>query len=209
MISKKKLIIPKATDKINNLLEKKIFSHNLAIQSLKKQTKVINKAISLITKNISLGGKVLLCGNGGSAADAQHLAAEFLVRLRPKINRNPLPALSLLTDVSTLSACGNDYSFQDIFLRPFKGLAKKNDILIAISTSGKSKNVLKVLKYAKTKKFKTIGFLGNKGGNAKKYCDFPIVVKSSITAHIQEAHIFLGHYIFESVESAFLKKKNK
>ena len=190
---------------IKNLLEKKIFSHNLAVTSLKEQSKLICGAIDLIKNKIKLGGKVLLCGNGGSAADAQHLAAEFLVRLRPTVSRNPLPALSLLTDVSTLSACGNDFSFQDIFLRPFKGLAKKNDVLIAISTSGKSKNILKVLKYAKSKKFKTIGFLGNKGGTVKKYCDFPIVVNSSITAHIQEAHIFLGHYIFESVESGLLK----
>ena len=192
---------------MNYSLESKISSHNLAIGSLRGQSKIINGTINLIKNRISLGGKILLCGNGGSAADAQHLAAEFLVRLRPTVNRNPLPALSLLTDVSTLSACGNDYSFQNIFLRPFKGLAKKNDILIAISTSGKSKNILKVLKYAKSKKFKTIGFLGNKGGIVKKYCDFPIIVNSSITAHIQEAHIFLGHYIFESVESGLLKRR--
>ena len=191
------------------LLDKKISSHNLAIQSLKKQIKEIDKTISLITKRIRFGGKVLLCGNGGSAADAQHLAAEFLVRLRPKINRNPLPALSLLTDVSTLSACGNDYSFEDIFLRPFKGLAKKNDILIAISTSGNSKNILKVLKHAKANNFKTIGFLGNNGGKAKKYCDYPIIIKSTVTANIQEAHIFLGHFIFENVEYALLKRKIK
>ena len=192
-----------------SLLDKKISSHNVAIHSLKKQTKEIDKIISLITKRIRLGGKLLLCGNGGSAADAQHLAAEFLVRLRPKINRNPLPALSLLTDVSTLSACGNDYSFEDIFLRPFKGLAKKNDILIIISTSGNSKNVLKVLKHAKVNNFRTIGFLGNDGGKAKKYCDYPIIVRSTVTAHIQEAHIFLGHFIFESVENALLRRKIK
>ena len=92
-------------------------------------------------------------GNGGSAADAQHLAAEFIVRLRPHINRNPIQAITLAQDTSTLTACGNDYSFDDIFLRPFKALAKKEDILICISTSGNSKNILKVLKEAKKKKF--------------------------------------------------------
>ena len=179
------------------------------ISSNQKHEKIIQEIIKLISKKLFQGGKILLCGNGGSAADAQHLAAEFLVRLRPKINRNPLPALSLLTDVSTLSACGNDYSFEDIFLRPFKGLAKKNDILIIISTSGNSKNVLKVLKHAKVNNFRTIGFLGNDGGKAKKYCDYPIIVRSTVTAHIQEAHIFLGHFIFESVENALLRRKIK
>lgn len=192
---------------MNKLLNKKISSHNIAIQSLKKQINVIDEVINCIKTSITRGGKVLLCGNGGSAADAQHLAAEFLIRLRPSINRHPIPALSLLTDTSTLSACGNDFSFEDIFLRPFKGLAKEGDILIVISTSGKSKNILRLLKYAKKNGYKTVGFLGNKGGLAKKYCDFPLVVKSSITSHIQEAHIFLGHYIFEAVEKNLLKKK--
>ena len=123
----------------------------------------INKAIKIIHKKIKLGGKLLFCGNGGSAADAQHLAAEYLVRLRPKVSRRPFPAISLAQDTSTLTACGNDYDFSDIFLRPFQALVNKNDILICITTSGNSLNVLKVLKYAKTKKIPTIGFLGASG----------------------------------------------
>ena len=109
-------------------------------------------AIKIIYKKLSQGGKILLCGNGGSAADAQHLAAEFLIRLNPKINRRPLPAISLATDISTVLACGNDFSFTKIFSRNLEALGKKNDVLIAISTSGKSKNILEVLKTAKKKK---------------------------------------------------------
>ena len=112
-----------------------------------------------------------MCGNGGSAADAQHLAAELLVRLKPELSRKPLPAISLAQDTSTLTACGNDFNFDDIFLRNFQALSNKKDVLLAISTSGNSKNIIKVLKYAKAKKIKTVGFLGKKGGLAKKYCD--------------------------------------
>ena len=105
---------------------------------------------------------------GGSAADAQHLAAEFIVRLRPHINRDPIPAFTLAQDTSTLTACGNDYSFNDIFLRTFKALVNENDILFCISTSGNSKNILNVLKEAKKRKIYSICLLGKDGGKAKK-----------------------------------------
>lgn len=171
------------------------------------EKKKINKAIDQITKSILNKGKLLLCGNGGSAADAQHLAAEFLIRLRPSINRNPIPAISLATDISSITACGNDYDFNDIFLRPFQALYKPNDTLIAISTSGNSKNIINLLKFTKKKKIFSIGFLGNDGGKAKKYCKLPIIVNSNITARIQEAHIFLGHFVFEKVENKLVKNK--
>ena len=143
--------------------------------------------------------------NGGSAADAQHLTAELLVRLRPKVNRIPIPAISLSMDSSTLTACGNDYGFDKIFSRPFEALADKKDILIVISTSGNSKNIIEVLKKAKKKKIFSIGFLGSKGGLAKKYCNISLIVPSQSVARIQESHIFLGHYILESVENMMLK----
>jgi D-sedoheptulose 7-phosphate isomerase len=165
----------------------------------------INKAIKIIHKKIKLGGKLLFCGNGGSAADAQHLAAEYLVRLRPKVNRRPFPAISLAQDTSTLTACGNDYDFSEIFLRPFQALANKNDILICITTSGNSLNVLKVLKYAQSKKISTIGFLGASGGKCKKFCDIKLVVPSDVTARIQECHIFLAHFILQSAEDLLIK----
>ena len=190
---------------MQNNLHKNISEHNNVILKLLSQTSNLNKIINIIYKKLNLGGKILLCGNGGSAADAQHLAAEFLIRLRPKVNRHPLPAISLCTDTSMLTACGNDYKFEDIFLRPFKALSKKNDILLAISTSGNSKNIIKVLNQAKKDKITTIGFLGNNGGKAKKFCNYKIVVDSKNTARTQEAHIFLGHFIFTSVENLVLK----
>ena len=108
---------------MNNSLLKNISEHNSIFSKLINQTTNLEKIIKLIHKKLNLGGKILLCGNGGSAADAQHLAAEFLIRLRPNINRSPIPAISLSTDTSTLTACGNDYQFEDIFLRPFIALS--------------------------------------------------------------------------------------
>ena len=125
-----------------------------------------------IVKSFENNGKLLVCGNGGSAADSQHLVAELLIRLRPSYNRNALPALSLTMDASTLTACGNDYGFQSVFERPINALGSKNDILLTISTSGESINIIKALKAAKKKKMKCFGFLGNKGGKAKKFCDY-------------------------------------
>jgi len=166
----------------------------------------VNKAIHLINKTVSKGGKILICGNGGSAADAQHLSAEFLVRLRPKINREPIAAITLALDTSTITACGNDYDFNLIFSRNFEALAKKNDLLICLSTSGNSKNIINVLKKAKKLKIEAINFLGFKGGEAKKYSKNNLIVPFNNTARIQEAHIMLGHYIFEKVEDLILKK---
>ena len=167
----------------------------------------ILKCVKILYSKLRKGGKILFCGNGGSAADAQHLSAEYLVRLRPNINRDPIPAIALAQDTSTITACGNDYSFDDIFLRPFQAIAGKNDVLICLTTSGNSKNILKVLKEAKKRKISTIGFLGNRGGMAKNFCDIRLVVNSKITARIQECHIFLGHFILEQVEDLLLQKK--
>ena len=166
----------------------------------------VNKSVLKIHKTIKSGGKIFFCGNGGSAADAQHLAAELLIRLRPKINRNPIPAISLSMDTSTLTACGNDYNFEKIFSRPFEALANKKDILVAISTSGNSQNIINVLKIAKKKKIFTICFLGKDGGKAKNLSDIKLLVDSFSVARVQEAHIFLGHYILEKVEDLYLRK---
>ena len=167
----------------------------------------VNLSIKKIYNCIKKKGKIFFCGNGGSAADAQHLAAELLIRLRPNVNRYPIPAISLCMDSSTLSACGNDYGFEKIFSRPFEALANKNDILVAISTSGNSKNILDVLKKAKKNKIYSIGLLGSNGGRAKKYCNLNLIVQSDSVARTQESHIFLGHYILEAVENMLIKKK--
>jgi len=195
----------KRSSKINlrlSIIEK----NNINMMLLKLDNK-IEKIVNIIYKKLSLGGKIFLCGNGGSAADAQHLAAEFLIRLRPNVNRSPIPAISLAMDTSTLTACGNDYDFKYIFSRNLDALGNKGkDVLIAISTSGNSKNIIEALKAAKKNKILSIGFFGKTGGKAKKYCDMPLNVESNKVARIQESHIFLGHYIFEEVEKLILKK---
>ena len=177
-------------------LQENISTH----QDILKMSKDVFIIIENLKKKLKRGGKLLFCGNGGSAADAQHLAAEFIVRLRPQVNRNPIPAITLTQDTSTLTACGNDYSFDDIFLRPFQALAKKDDVLICISTSGNSKNIINVLKEAKKSKIYSICFLGKGGGKAKELATKSLIVTSDNTARIQECHIFLGHFILEKLE---------
>ncbi len=169
----------------------------------------INQIIKILVDKIINGGKIFLCGNGGSAADAQHLAAEFLVRLKPKNNRPAIPAISLGLDTSTLTACSNDYDFKKIFSRSLSAFGNSKDILIVISTSGMSKNIVEVLKYAKNNSIYSIGFLGSKGGVASKLCSSKIIIKSNDVARIQECHIFLGHYIFQEVEKKLIKYKFK
>lgn len=180
-------------------------SNKCKLSLLNIQQDIIN-AVKLIYTSLKKKRKIIICGNGGSAADAQHLASELTIRLRPKVNREPLPAIVLASDTSTITACGNDYDFSKIFSRPFFALANKGDVLIVISTSGNSKNILNVLKLARKMKIKTIGFLGCRGGLAKKICNINLIVDSNETARIQEAHIFLGHYILEQVEDLIINR---
>jgi D-sedoheptulose 7-phosphate isomerase len=187
-------------NKLKNQLEENISIHEEILEMSKDLIYVINN----INKKLKKGGKLLFCGNGGSAADAQHLAAEFIVRLRPHVNRAPMSAITLAQDTSTLTACGNDYDFEDIFLRPFRALVRKNDILICISTSGNSKNILKVLKESKKMKIYSVCFLGKGGGMAKRFADTPLIINSNNTARIQECHIFLGHFILQMIEDLVL-----
>ena len=180
-------------------LKKQIIEKNIFIQIIQ-----MSDAIHECLKN---KGKLLICGNGGSAADAQHLAAELLVRLRPHINRKSLPALALAQDTSTITACGNDYSFDKIFSRMIEGIGAPNDILLCISTSGNSKNIINALKIAKKMKIKSLGFLGSNGGKAIKLCDINFTVPSKETGRIQEAHITAGHALMELVENKFFDLK--
>ena len=160
----------------------------------------IQRAINLCTNAIQKNGKIMLCGNGGSAADCQHLAAEFTGRF---INdRKPLPGIALSTDSSALTCIGNDYSFNDVFLRQVQALGKDGDCLIGISTSGNSENVVRAFVAAKEIGIKTIGLLGRDGGKLAPISDLAIVVPSDITARIQEAHILIGHTICGGVEQA-------
>ena len=159
----------------------------------------IEKSILEITKTLRNGKKVVLFGNGGSAADAQHIAAELIGRF--KLKRNSLPAISLTTDSSTITSIANDFSFDEIFSRQCESLVSDGDTVIGISTSGNSKNVLNGLKICKKIGATTIGLLGNNGGTIKDIVDIPITVESSSTSNIQEAHRVIYHIICETVES--------
>ncbi len=161
----------------------------------------INEAISMARTSYQNGGKMLLMGNGGSAADAQHIAAEFIGRYKKE--RRPVAAIALTVDSSILTCVGNDYGYDAVFSRQVEGLAKKEDIVIAISTSGNSENVIRGVDMAREIGAKTIGLLGNQGGKLKDKVDLAIVVPSSNTARIQEAHITIGHIICEILDEDF------
>jgi len=158
-----------------------------------------------ITYSVENGGKVMLCGNGGSAADAQHLAAEMLVRLRPMNNREGVAAIALAQDISTITACGNDFGFDKLYERMVTSLGKKGDCLIGITTSGNSENVVLAMKAARKMGIKVFGFLGSGGGKALELCDEVFLVPSNDTGRIQEAHITAGHALMEYIEDKLLE----
>ena len=166
---------------------------------------IINQIIDILYFSIKNNHRIFICGNGGSAADAQHLSTEFLVRLNPKKNRKPYPLFTLTADPTNMSAIGNDYGFDNIFKRNLEANANRGDILIALSTSGKSKNVINVLKFAKKIGVYSISFLGNKGGSCKNLSDLNLIVPSNNVARIQEIHMFLGHFILNEVEKKLIK----
>ena len=159
-----------------------------------------------VVSSIMDGGKLLLCGNGGSAADAQHLAAELLVRLRPNYNRVGLPAISLSLDTSTITACGNDFSYDELFARNLEALGKQGDCLLGITTSGNSQNVINAMKLANDMKIKNFGFLGSGGGEALELCEEVFLVPSNVTGRIQECHITAGHALMEYIEDSLINK---
>ena len=169
------------------------------------QIKVLEQIASVLAQSLTSGLKILLCGNGGSAADSQHIAAEFIGRF--KRERRILPALALTTDTSILTAIGNDYAYEKIFSRQVEGLGERGDILIGLSTSGNSKNVLEAVKTAKTKGLVTVGFTGAKGGVLKTLADHCFQAQSDETSHIQEVHITALHALSEVVEDIVLSLK--
>jgi D-sedoheptulose 7-phosphate isomerase len=188
----------------------------LVIQSFNDSADIKNQIISSgeykkiifmankISSSIENGGKLLICGNGGSAADAQHLAAELLVRLKPLNNREGIPAIALAMDSSTMTACGNDFGYEVMYERMVETLGLPGDILLGITTSGNSKNVNLALEAAKKNKITSFALLGSSGGKSKDLCDEYFLVPSSVTARIQESHITAGHAIMELVENNLL-----
>ena len=147
-------------------------------------------------------GKILLCGNGGSAADAQHFAGELVVRLSSDYTRSALPAITLSSNDYVLTACANDFGFEQVFSRQIEALGKPEDVLLCISTSGNSPNLIEAVKKAKEKKMKTIGLLGKDGGKMAKLVDFSLVIPSQQTQRIQEVHITICHILTSLIEKA-------
>ena len=164
----------------------------------------IMKAADIIASAIRDGNKVMFCGNGGSAADSQHLAAELVVRLTSKSNRRALPGIALTTDTSILTAASNDFGYENIFSRQVEAIGNDGDILMAFSTSGNSANVVKAVKVSKESGITTIGMLGGDGGKLSTLVDHHLIVPSSDTQRIQEAHITIGHIIIQLVENRLL-----
>jgi D-sedoheptulose 7-phosphate isomerase len=152
------------------------------------------------------GGKLMFCGNGGSAADSQHLATELLIRLRGKVERESWPALALTLDPAMLTAAGNDYGYEHVFARPLRGLGRAGDVLFGITTSGRSANVVRALEAARGMGIVTVGLLGGAGEPAAASCDHVLLVPDAETARIQECHIALGHAVLELLEDRLVAR---
>lgn len=181
------------------LVSELILNHVEVIRDLESQVSLITKIGEQLIETLSSDRQIFLCGNGGSAADSQHIAAELVARFKKE--RRGLPAIALTTDTSTLTAIGNDYGYEKIFSRQIEALAKKDDVLVGISTSGNSPNVVEAVRVASMRGLKTIGLTGGTGGILKTLCDVVLVVPSDVTARIQEAHILLGHMWCEFIDA--------
>ncbi|GAB6905981.1 Phosphoheptose isomerase [Desulfosarcina cetonica] len=179
-----------------------IDQHVVCLNGLKIIAPAIHGVGGMLRKTLLAGGKLLICGNGGSASDAQHFAAEIIGRFERE--RRAYPAVALTTDTSILTAVGNDYGFDDVFARQVAGLGRPGDVLIGISTSGNSPNVIRAVETAKASGIVTVGLLGRDGGTLKTLVDHAVVVENPVTARIQEAHIFILHYWAFQIEAGLL-----
>lgn len=183
----------------SKILKRAIVAANQTLQSLFDLDAQVAKAADLIEESLRAGNKLLVCGNGGSAADASHFATEFVVRFTK--DRPAYPAICLSGDGGLLTAAGNDYGFDEVFARQVAAFGLQGDVLICLTTSGKSRNVERALEEAKAHKLKTIAFLGRDGGSTIGIADVDLLVRSESTARIQEAHQLLLHVLCETIES--------
>ena len=186
---------------MKSLIENEFSEHLKVAQNMSTLTNLVEVAARLCIDSLNNGGKILIFGNGGSAADAQHIAAEMVGRY--KAERKGLPAIALTTDTSALTSIGNDYGYDRVFDRQVEALANKGDMAIGISTGGSSGNVISALKLAKEMGCRTIGFSGRDGGEMNTLCDVNLVVPAQDTPRIQEMHIVIGHTICHLVDQAF------
>ncbi len=190
---------PKKYMTSDNIIHRNFAEHLQTIELVREAlAEPIKKISRLLAQSLASGGTLFWCGNGGSAADSQHLAAELVGRF--KKNRRALRSIALTTDTSVLTCVANDYSYDDIFARQVEALGRSGDVLIGISTSGNSENVLRAFKAAKEMDLMTIALLGKGGGTAKDLADHALVIPSDSTARIQEAHILIGHILCELIE---------
>jgi D-sedoheptulose 7-phosphate isomerase len=164
------------------------------------------RVVDACETSLRAGGKLMFCGNGGSAADSQHLATEMLIRLRGSHERPSIAALALTLDPAMLTACGNDYGYDRVFERPLRGLGRRGDVLFGITTSGRSANVIKALEAAREMGIVTVGMLGGSGEPALRQCDLALLVPDTETARIQECHIALGHAVLELLEDRIVAR---
>jgi D-sedoheptulose 7-phosphate isomerase len=185
---------------LQDVFRAELDAHQHAAQSLAAFSESLTRAANILADSIRAGGKLLTCGNGGSATDAAHLATEFVIRLYE--DRKPLAAICLNESGSTLTAGSNDYGFDHIFERQVRGLGKRGDVLVALSTSGNSKNVLLAIEAAKRIGVRTIAFLGRDGGLTKGVADVELIVPGDSTARTQECHMILYHALCKMVEAA-------
>jgi D-sedoheptulose 7-phosphate isomerase len=192
-------------DKIKNIIQSSIDVKSKILND-DKLLQTVNDCINVIVSAFEKGNKVLFCGNGGSASDAQHLAAEFSGRFYT--DRDALPAEALHCNTSYITAVANDYSYDVIYSRILKGIGNEGDVLIGLSTSGNSKNIVKAFEMAREKRMTTIGFTGSTGGKLKSLSDFLINIPSDDTPRIQESHITLGHIICQMVEEIYFAENH-
>ena len=172
-------------------------------------TELADAVISVVDaceSSLRAGGKLMFCGNGGSAADSQHLATEMLIRLRASHERPSISALALTLDPAMLTACGNDYGYDRVFERPLRGLGRRGDVLFGITTSGRSGNIIKALEAAREMGIVTVGMLGGRGEPALSLCDLALLVPDTETARIQECHLALGHAVLELLEDRLVAR---
>ena len=184
------------------MVHEELTEHQKVIQLVTEQlTEKIEKACDIIVNTIKNGNRVLLAGNGGSAADAQHIAAELSGRFSKE--RKPLPGIALTTDTSAITAIANDYGYDHVFSRQLEALAQPGDLFIGISTSGNSQSILNAFETAKKSGCLSLGLSGRDGGNMNDLCDLNVIIPSNITARIQEAHILIGHILCTAVDNMF------
>ena len=186
---------------MKNIINNEFDEHLKLASQLFNLTDLVSASAEICCNCLKNGGKILLFGNGGSAADAQHIAAELVGRYKTK--RNGLAAIALTTDSSSLTSIGNDFGYKFLFSRQVEALANKGDVVIGISTSGTSDNVIQALKVASMLNCSTIGFSGNDGGEMKKICHVNLVIPSTDTPRIQEMHIIIGHTICHLIDQNF------